>query len=278
MKIIRSNKYNPKLDYLVCKNLLNNIPFEYDELSLRDCFNEVKMPTLNFENDIIKIKHFFEVNDPNIMPLEKWYNLFCICQNKNLRLSDDLLQDFDAENILSIKPVIKKAMYFLNENELITLIKLILLKSYIKRFNELLIPYGSKILKIINATRDGNNLIIQNIYKIIIQKTQKYYQKHSVLQNKTIREKLLEYKAIFLQKFDVEKFGIYGSFACHEENEYSDLDIIVFVKDDTNAFLKKEMIMFWIPIIKIPIDLKLVTDKTFISSTTIGIRKTMQIL
>lgn len=48
MKIIRSNKYNPKLDYLVCKNLLNNIPFEYDELSLRDCFNEVKMPTLNF--------------------------------------------------------------------------------------------------------------------------------------------------------------------------------------------------------------------------------------
>lgn len=40
MIILHKNNYNPKLDFLICKNLLKETPRDCDELDFKDCFSE----------------------------------------------------------------------------------------------------------------------------------------------------------------------------------------------------------------------------------------------
>lgn len=62
MIVIHKSEYNPRIDFIVCKQMLCDLPYEYDELKLRECF-EKELGELPYEKDIIAIKSFFKTSD-----------------------------------------------------------------------------------------------------------------------------------------------------------------------------------------------------------------------
>ena len=40
MIVIHKSEYNPRIDFIVCKQLLCNLPYEYNELKLRESFEK----------------------------------------------------------------------------------------------------------------------------------------------------------------------------------------------------------------------------------------------
>lgn len=58
MIILHKNNYNPKLDFLICKNLLKETPRDCDELDFKDCFFGRRKPLHFHEKQIVKVKNF----------------------------------------------------------------------------------------------------------------------------------------------------------------------------------------------------------------------------
>lgn len=63
-----------------------------------------------------------------------------------------------------------------------------------------------------------------------------------------IENKLKELKPILLNKYNVDKIGYFGSFSRNEQNEYSDIDILVSFRKplgwdffDLQDFLEREL-------------------------------------
>ena len=70
MIILHKNNYNPKLDFLICKNLLKETPRDCDELDFKDCFFGRRKPLHFHEKQIVKVKKFFKTH--NILKLSRW--------------------------------------------------------------------------------------------------------------------------------------------------------------------------------------------------------------
>ena len=54
----RTNKYNPKLNYLICKNIASNFPENYEEIHIRNCYQQKEEPINDSEKIMILIKEF----------------------------------------------------------------------------------------------------------------------------------------------------------------------------------------------------------------------------
>ncbi len=55
----------------------------------------------------------------------------------------------------------------------------------------------------------------------------------TVLTQKEILDYLIENKVFYKEKLNIEKIGIFGSFARDEQTDLSDIDLIIELKDNT---------------------------------------------
>lgn len=277
MKILRNREYNPKLDYLICKSLLSNLPGAYDETVLRNCYKEKQRPLKDFEKDIIRIKDFFASNDVQTMSTEDWIKLLKLTVKYDVSISNNLFEKLDLEDFSQIIELIKRLDLMYDDQTKIQIFKVLLFRAYVKRYDELLIPYYNNISKMINALKMNDTVFAKKMFSKLLTRTDKYRFQHDIQLNTKVREELLNHKADFLEKFNAERLGIYGSFATKEDNEYSDIDIIVFVSS-VEYEMKKQMLAYWLPILNISVDLLVVSDDTFESRTAVAIRNSMIIL
>ena len=129
------------------------------------------------------------------------------------------------------------------------------------------------------VTDENSYEFIQKTYYRLITKRNKYSLKHDILENKiairTLKEKVDEIG----KNFQCEKIGIYGSFATQEENEYSDLDILIVVSSNKDKEkIKKEMALYFKKNISIPVDIKVVNLSTLDDELTLGMKKSLNII
>ena len=278
--IIKKNiNYNSRIDYMICKNLIKQLPIDFDEYSLRDVFFKKTSPTTSYENDIVCIRNFFETNeDDNIMNIEK---LFYIITKEyidfkyyyvfvNRKVDINYLQDL--RTILDIN----------ESNNKETIMKICIVFSSIKYDDVPLIPTRSVIRTLIECEEQSKIKNIEKIklcYKNLLKKKDKYLYKHSLDKNNDAIRYLYEHSKEIVSLLEVLAIGIYGSFATNTCNEYSDLDILIITYNDQN----KEKIYqtsyeYLSSKIPIAIDIKVVREKDIDNELTIGMKKSMRLL
>lgn len=244
MLINKYTQYNPKIDYLICKSLINYLPKTYDEYRLRNVYFEKEDAVENYEKDILKIKKFFYENDAFNLNEYKLKKLLKIILKKEINIKDYYLVINKKFNNDYLFDLVQNTIQY-KGNIRASLIKIGILVSSLKSNEVPIIPLRNVVRKI-TSSNENTYAFIQKMYYRLITKRNKYSLKHDILENKiairTLKEKVDEIGKIF----QCEKIGIFGSFATQEENEYSDLDILIVVSSNKDKKkIKKEMALYF---------------------------------
>lgn len=277
MLINKYTQYNPKIDYLICKSLINYLPKTYDEYRLRNVYCEKENAVENYEKDILKIKKFFYENDAFNLSEYKLKKLLKIILKKEINIKDYYLVINKKFNNDYLFDLVQNTIQY-KGNIRASLIKIGILVSSLKSNEVPIIPLRNVVRKI-TSSNEISYEFIQKMYYRLITKRNKYSLKHDTLENKiainTLKEKVDEIGKIF----QCEKIGIYGSFATQEENEYSDLDVLIVISSNRDKEkIKKEMALYFKKNINIPIDIKVVNLSTLDDELTLGMKKSLKII
>lgn len=277
MLINKYTQYNPKIDYLICKSLINYLPKTYDEYRLRNVYCEKENAVENYEKDILKIKKFFYENDAFNLNEYKIKKLLRIILKKEINIKDYYLAINKKFNNDYLFDLVQNTIQY-KGNIRSSLIKIGILLSSLKSSEVPMIPLRNVVRKI-TSSNENSYEFIQKMYYRLITKRNKYSLKHDILENKiairTLKEKVDEIGKIF----QCEKIGIYGSFATQEENEYSDLDVLIVISSNRDKEkIKKEMALYFKKNISIPVDIKVVNLSTLDDELTLGMKKSLNII
>lgn len=275
--ILENREYNPKIDYLVCKNLAKGLEHGYDEEHIRAVYHKEESAKSDFEFMMIKIKEIFKLNDINNnapMIINKLYQ--CIT-NSNIDISFQL-KDFTYLALKNNYAIIDGLKISLELKFILFQIVLFLVLTL--KYDVPIIPYHFSCKNIFDdLISNESDDIIENNISILVLRTMKLNQKHDISYNKTVLGVLNGNKEKFLSDDSILKIGIYGSFATGTTNEYSDLDLLVVVKEGTNI---DEMLdnsyKFWSNKIDIPIDIKVTTENGLLNLDMKGLKKTLKYL
>ena len=156
------------------------------------------------------------------------------------------------------------------------ILKFLLVVAYVKEKEELILPYMKGIHQLLKADTLEE---IRSTISYLVNKTNQLNQKHDERLNSVLPKLIKALSTLFLETTGYLGVGIYGSFANHTSNQYSDLDIMVFVPigfDQLEA--KKTTIEFFCPFIPIPMDVKVTSQEEMESELTIGMKRTLKIL
>ncbi len=272
MIVIHKSVYNPRIDFIVCKQLLCNLPYEYDELKLRKCF-ETELGELPYEKDIIAIKNFFKVTDITEAKISEIETLYGICTHESVKYDGEITDAIDMDNLKRLAETVKQ--YDCNN---VTLFQILMLFGYCKVSKVPIMPYHGVCAKIYYSLVSGDRQRAERSWQDLLYRKSKYSIKHPIEQNAFCVSQLKEYKDEFLKIEGAEKLGIYGSLSRGTDTEYSDVDIIVVMKNGVDAkAVKRQAYRFWFN--KLPIHYDLcVTTEDGIRKLPIGIRSTVKFL
>lgn len=264
----KNKNYNPKIDFLVCKNLINNLPNDYDEILLRDAYKNYKIYN-DYCSKIINIKKYFLENDLTSYSKNDIENLYFIINNKKIKLTDDYVK-YEL-NITNLKWLVN------NIKNMVDVDKYLLLRILIVFYslnNMVIIPYRNHIKQLYLVVLYHQDELLKNSYNRLINRTKEYLIAHDKKENEKALLMLDKYKKEFVDIFDITEFGIYGSFSTKTFNEYSDLDMYVLMKNiDDKKKIKTQILKFWDDKFNIKIDLKLVTLETIDTTLTKNMKK-----
>lgn len=279
MGMIQS-KYNPKLEYLICKNLLIHLPYGYDEQSLRKCFEEKKQAKRKYEKEILKTKSVVLSK-----PLDGY-------KEKDIEFLYEIITG-EKVKLSFIEPVINQEISFLYKiilvakgieeskvKDPILLFKIILIVVTGIEKNEILIPYYKPVKKLYESIIQNELLVIIDIlYQTLLYRSKRSNHLHDIQQHSEIINKVKENAETFVKENNILAFGIYGSFVTGKANEYSDIDLFVLIQDESDEKeIRKKAEEFWYPIIPIDIDFKIVKEREMDRKLTKGMKKTLKII
>lgn len=276
MLLSHQKNYNPKIDYLVCRNLIKDLPWEHDEQRLRKVYDEELIPKCKYERDLLKIKDFFREHDiAAFTKLEIEFLYFTI--TGHLIIIDDMTLN-GVESVADIDNLVKCV-----ENVTVcdrdVLFQIALLVNYSLKHDTPIVPYAGVCRKLYWSIIIGDDLQAQRRFRYLIYKIEKYSQKHALEQNKDAVETLYLHKDEFLQRFGANQIGIYGSLASGSGNEYSDLDIlIIFPNDAPVEAMHGEISQYWESIIDIPIDVTALVEREITTKIHPSIQQTLKLL
>ena len=273
MIVLHESEYNPKIDYLICRNLVKQQPLKYDEATLRKVFLNDLAPTNKFEEDILKIKRFFTQHDAAQLTPQDISELYSIIVADKIDYKAiKLYSRFTEKDVAQMVILVQQ-----QHCDIETLFKILLLVNYCKCYNAPLIPYRGVCRELYWNARFNNSRGTCNIINSLIYMTNKINRKHDVSCNELAVNILYKHKDTFLNMFPACRLGYCGSIALGQGSEYSDLDIVVVFPDNKNINLyKKSIIQFWQDKILIPYDTILVKESEMNSRLTVSILRTLK--
>ncbi|MCH5151035.1 MAG: nucleotidyltransferase domain-containing protein [Clostridiales bacterium] len=273
MIVLHELDYNPKIDYLICRNLVKHQPHKYDEASLRKTFIGDLSPTNNFEKDILKIKQFFIQYDASQLSTQDIAELYSIIVEEKIDCKAiELYSRFTEREVVQMVYLVQQ-----QECDIETLFKILLLVNYCKYYNKPLIPYRGVCRELYWNARFNNSKRMNVVMNSLIHMTNKINVKHDVSFNELAVNSLQMHKDTFLNMFPDCRLGYCGSIALGQGNEYSDLDIVIVFPDNKNINLYKRSInQFWQDKILIPYDTILVKESEMNSRLTVSILRTLK--
>ncbi len=279
MGMIQS-KYNPKLEYLICKNLLIHLPYGYDEQNLRKCFEERKQAKRKYEKEILKTKSVILSKPLNEYKEKDIEYLYEVITGEKVQLS--FIEPIFNQEISFLYKIIlvAKGIEESKVKDPILLFKIILIVLTSIEKKEILIPYYKPIKKLYESIQQNELVVIIDIlYQTLLYRSKRYNHLHDIQQHPEIINKVKENAKTFVKENNILAFGIYGSFVTGKANEYSDIDLFVMIHDELNEKeIRKKAEEFWYSIIPIDIDFKIVKEREMDKKLTKGMKRTLKII
>lgn len=253
MVVLHNKIYNPKIDYLICKQLVKTLPIGYDEDRMRKVYVDYSQVKEIYEKDLVDVKIFFEQNDIMQITNDMVEKLYKICAHEDLYLNDDIAMII--QNDLS---VIAEYVNKINCQRK-TLFQILFLLQYCNRRNLPIIPYIALCNNLFYALIAKENQEVESLFDKLQNRTEKYMIKHPVERGHDCIRLLRENRDMFLAETDAIKIGYYGSYARGGATEYSDFDILVIFSDEKCLPLCKRISTeFWRNIMPIEIDVSVI--------------------
>lgn len=269
MIVLKEQIYNPKIDYLIIRNLIL-LPFEYDELRLRDVYKGKKEYQTHEERIITTVKAYFSNCCLKNFKVEDIFNLYYLITEERLPQSD-----LDFSSLMNLFLCIKK----LKIKDNLTLFRIALLKFMYDTRAVLIIPYRNLCRKLFIACDNGNFEEIVLIERKLIKRVNKYHHQHTFEYNDVVLKLISDNMKPFVEKFKLSGFGLYGSYALGKASIYSDLDILILVDNIEGLYeLKNQCLNYWKKLIEIPIDIFITTKEALEFKVKKSIRDTVKIL
>lgn len=272
MIVLHDKDYNPKIDFSICKQLVKTIPEEYDEDKIRKCFQDYNQATEIYENDLLKIKGFFECNnvlDSTNNLVESLYRL-CTHEDMHLKVDIAMVVQKDLRDIASC----------VNETDCQrnALFQILFLLHYCIRYNSPIIPYQFLCNRLFYAIIGQKDAEATSLFNVLRERTKKYMTSHSLDEGERCIRLLYENKEGFIAETGAIKLGYYGSYARGNASEYSDFDILAVFSDERCLPLcKRKCIEFWSS--KLPIDVDVaVINQSNIDDLSIGIKRSVKFI
>lgn len=265
-------EYNPKIDYLITKNLLLGWPKNHNEFDLRKAYkNKYKRLDKSLKK-IKKIRDFLRKKEIISFDKEDYQKLIKIITNKSYEYHFKVeFKEMKKENLVEFVSFLK---YLDDEDIKLSALSVMILYVCAKE-NEIIIPYRGMIRRILN---DENADVVNTMICILRDRTARNNIKHDIRINELVRKTVKDKKQEFLETFkQVKSYGVFGSFALHKENEYSDLDM-VFISDDTSILLERDIYEYWRKYFDIEMDIKVVKEDELENELTECMRMTLKMV
>lgn len=273
MIVIHNSGYNPRIDFIVCKQLLSNLPAEYDEISLRNCFFQNTAET-DYEKSLLEIKKHFEAHSADKPQEFEAGKLLQIIMSKRVDISN-----FEFPTVNCANDVEKIARYVSEKGQCIdAMFQVLLLLCYCRTHDVPLLPYHGICRKLYYSVIACETEETELTWQRLLQRKQKYCNYHDLSLNKQSVELLKTYKREFLMQIPDAQLAIFGSLANGLGTSYSDLDIMVVIPDDVDkGSIREFAYKFWAGKIPISFDVSTATESE-VNTLPIAIRRSLRIL
>lgn len=247
-------KYNPKIDYLICKWLAEPRR-NHKEFVLRAVFFNQEIPKTNDQLKICRYRDTFKLLishkiDDALEVFFKNYKQSVLVNCKHIRKYYDKEPNYDLFRTLLI------------DSNIPTVLAVLLFDA---------IRVKSDLFPIIFQTRHLDSIIefikreefyeAKRIYDFSLALTERFLIKKSIFSKDFIIEKIGFVRNELKLDYNISKVYIYGSIARDDANEYSDLDVVAVTDlitfDDDYVFSLQKYIEEQV---KMPIDLHLFSE------------------
>ena len=264
-------EYNPKIDYLITKNLLFNWPKNYNEFDLRHAY---KASIFSNDKDLIiiqKVRNYLRKVKIINFKKEDYERLIRILSGKKYVYHYKI--DFEMMNIDYLSDYVTYLRLQDDFNLSFYALSVMLIYVFQKK-NEIIIPYRAQIKRML----DSKEIEIRRELELLKERTKRNNIKHDVRLNSLIRKIIKDKRDEFLDTFkSVSDFGIFGSFSMNKETEYSDLDMLV-ISNDKSYVLERDIYMYWKNYFDIPMDIKIVKEDEIEIELTECMKKTLKMV
>lgn len=263
MILRNKNTYNPKIDYMVCKCILNEYQDQVDENHLRDCFFNKASCQSEEELKLCMIRNFFYQNNILTLSSEQIRSFFSFMK-----------WDYEFKEFIgnTLEEQVLNLTQELKDKE--DIFRFLFVVCFAKERNELIIPKTKGIRRIIQSSSIEE---VRDSISYLIRKTDHYNEE----QDSSIHPFILPILKVlgneFIKQTGFLGLGVYGSFALGTTNEYSDLDLMVVVhKTYDKRKVRRITKKFFKRFIPIPIDIKVTSIEDMDSELTIGMKNTVK--
>ena len=266
-------EYNPKIDFLITKNLLTSWPRKFNEFDLRRAFKKKFGSTPKELKLSKKIRDFLRKNRLESFKKKDFEELISMITKQKFKYEFIVpFEEMTAEHLDRFVSYLK--LIVSRETAHACLAAMVL---YVCAKNkEVIVPYRGTIRK---ALYDDHPIYADFLISTLIERTRHVNTKHDISENALVRNTVKEKKEEFLRTFrSVKGYGIYGSFAMGKENEYSDIDMLVISDEGRNYNLENEICIFWHRYFTIDIDVKIVKEDDIDQELTECMKKTLKMV
>lgn len=234
--------YNPKINYLCCKYLSQNILMNFDEAESKRIFQEKEEPKNEEHILMMKAKTIFEIfsnmlnfNDDIVSSVYLLLSGEEIKQNEKYNqflnlLRNTLKEEYSFKDNVIIFIYLIKHNLFKTRNIEMAKILFNLVRIFKKQIPLIFYPIQTQVL--INLIDNNEDIQkINNEFYMVEARTLKFNNRHEIIKRVEIIKRLINLKDKLKEMYGIIEVSMYGSYARGEENEYSDLDLIVKIDE-----------------------------------------------
>lgn len=265
-------EYNPKIDYLITKNLLYSWPRNFNEFDLRHAYKK------NFGGAPGELKKIRLIR--NYLRKHRLVNFTQKDFEKIVEIISDEKYNYHYVvpfKVMTVRDLDKYAAYLRSIDlykHAYACLSMMILYTCAKE-DSIVIPYRNTIKRCL----DDKLTNVESIVNILKERTHRKNIKHDLKENDRARRIIKEKKQEFLKAFrNVKAYGIFGSFAMKMENEYSDIDMLVISDEDYDRFLENDIASFWHRYFDIEMDIKIVKEENIEQELTECMKKTLKMV
>ena len=266
-------EYNPKIDFLITKNLLTSWPRKFNEFDLRRAFKKKFGSAPKELKPIKQIRDFLRKRRLESFKKKDFEELIGLITKRKFKYEfiipfEEMTAEYLDKYVSFLKLIVSREIAHAC---LATMVLYVCAKN-----QEIIVPYRGAIKRVLFDERPISGDLLISALK---ERVKHVNTKHDISENVLARNMVKEKKDEFLRTFrNVKGYGIYGSFAMGKENEYSDLDMLVISDEGKNYNLEYEISAFWHRYFSIDIDVKIVKEDDIDQELTECMKKTLKMV